>query len=37
MHEAGQAEIERVWVRMDAIRAKHAAKPKWSPLPGGAT
>lgn len=33
MHEAGEAELLRVWEKMDAIRAKQAAKPKHSPLP----
>jgi hypothetical protein len=34
MHEAGSAELARVWTKVEQIRAKHAAKPKHSPLPG---
>lgn len=33
MMEAGRAELARVWTCIDKIRAKHAAKPKFSPLP----
>jgi NTP pyrophosphatase (non-canonical NTP hydrolase) len=33
MHRAGETELERVWTKIDAIRAKQAAKPKHSPLP----
>jgi hypothetical protein len=33
MHEAGEIELARVWTKVDAIRAKQAAKPKHSPLP----
>lgn len=34
MHEAGETELARIWTKVDAIRAKQAAKPKHSPLPG---
>lgn len=34
MHEAGEAELARIWTKVDAIRAKQAAKPRHSPLPG---
>lgn len=34
MHAAGETELARVWTKIDVIRAKHAAKPKYSPLPG---
>lgn len=33
MHEAGETELARIWTKVDAIRAKQAAKPKYSPLP----
>ena len=33
MHEAGEAELARIWTRVEKIRAKQAAKPKHSPLP----
>lgn len=33
MHEAGETELARVWTRVDAIRAKQAAKPTGSALP----
>jgi hypothetical protein len=33
MHEAGETELARIWRKVDAIRAKQAAKPKHSPLP----
>ena len=33
MHAAGETELERVWAKIDTIRAKRAAKPKHSPLP----
>lgn len=35
MHRAGDDELARVWTKIDKIRAKQAAKPKWSPLPVG--
>jgi len=31
---AGETELSRVWTRIPQIRAKRAAKPKHSPLPG---
>lgn len=34
MHTAAETELDRVWTKVEAIRAKHAAKPKHSPLPG---
>jgi NTP pyrophosphatase (non-canonical NTP hydrolase) len=34
MHACGEAELARVWTKIDQIRAKQAAKPKYSPLPG---
>lgn len=33
MAQCGEAELERVWTKVEAIRAKQAAKPKHSPLP----
>jgi hypothetical protein len=33
MQEAGDREMERCWQKIDSIRAKQAAKPKFSPLP----
>ncbi|WP_458763529.1 hypothetical protein [Cupriavidus basilensis] len=33
MHEAGEAELARIWTKVEQIRAKQAAKPKHSPLP----
>jgi len=33
MHECGETELDRVWTKVEAIRAKQAAKPKHSPLP----
>lgn len=33
MTEAAQDELRRVWTKIDQIRAKHDAKPKFSPLP----
>lgn len=33
MATAGETELERVWTKIDVIRAKQAAKPKHSPLP----
>lgn len=36
MHEAGEFELTRVWTKVEAIRAKQAAKPKYSPLPEAA-
>ncbi len=34
MHAAGETELARVWTMVEQIRAKQAAKPKNSPLPG---
>lgn len=34
LDEAAQTELARVWTKVPQIRAKHAAKPKFSPLPG---
>jgi hypothetical protein len=36
LDEAAQIELARVWTKVPQIRAKHAAKPKFSPLPGAA-
>jgi len=33
MHAADETELARIWTKVEAIRAKHAAKPKHSPLP----
>ena len=33
MHQAGETELARIWTKVEAIRAKQAAKPKHSPLP----
>lgn len=33
MHECAEAELARVWTKIEVIRAKQAAKPKHSPLP----
>lgn len=33
MHKAGEAELSRVWGKIEKIREKQAAKPKGSPLP----
>lgn len=33
MHACGEAELARIWTKVEAIRAKQAAKPKHSPLP----
>jgi hypothetical protein len=32
LHEAAETELTRVWTKVEAIRAKQAAKPKHSPL-----
>lgn len=34
MHEAGETELARIWTKVEQIRAKQAAKPNMSPLPG---
>lgn len=31
---AGEAELKRIWTKVDVIRAKEATKPQYSPLPG---
>ena len=36
MHEAGETELARIWTKVDAIRAKQAAKPTGSALPTAA-
>lgn len=36
MHEAGEAELSRIWTMVEKIRAKQAAKPAHSPLPEAA-
>ena len=36
MHAAGDTELARIWTKVEAIRAKQAAKPKHSPLPAAA-
>ena len=33
MHAAGWVELNRIWGKVEVIRAKQAAKPKHSPLP----
>ena len=33
MHGAAETELARIWTKVEAIRAKQAAKPKHSPLP----
>lgn len=33
MNAAAEAELARIWTKVDVIRAKQAAKPKHSPLP----
>lgn len=33
MMEAGHIELDRCWTSVEKIRAKQAAKPKFSPLP----
>lgn len=34
MHADGETELARIWTCVEKIRAKQAAKPKHSPLPG---
>lgn len=36
MATAGEAELDRIWTKIEVIRSKQAAKPKHSPLPGPA-
>ncbi len=31
---AGETELARIWTKVEAIRAKQAAKPQFGPLPG---
>ena len=33
MHANAETELARIWTKVEAIRAKQAAKPKHSPLP----
>ena len=33
MHVCGEVELKRIWLKVEQIRAKQAAKPKHSPLP----
>lgn len=33
MHWNGEVELKRIWTKVEQIRAKQAAKPKFSPLP----
>ncbi|MEN2747116.1 hypothetical protein [Sphingomonas sp. T9W2] len=33
MHDSAETELARIWTKVEAIRAKQAAKPKHSPLP----
>ncbi len=33
MEDAGHIEMDRCWTKVDKIRAKQRAKPKFSPLP----
>lgn len=33
MHIAGEVELDRIWTKVEIIRAKQAIKPKHSPLP----
>lgn len=37
MHQCGEAELARIWTKVEQIRAKQAAKPKFSPLPAAPT
>lgn len=34
MHKAAEAELSRIWTKVEQIRAKQAAKPAIGPLPG---
>jgi hypothetical protein len=36
MSAAGETELARIWTKVEQIRAKQAAKPKYGPLPGPA-
>lgn len=33
MISCGEIELERIWTKVEQIRAKQSAKPKYSPLP----
>jgi hypothetical protein len=33
MDESAETELKRIWTKVEQIRAKQAAKPKYSPLP----
>ena len=33
MHDSGEAELARIWTKIEQIRAKQDTKPKHSPLP----
>lgn len=33
MHAAGEIELADIWTKVERIRAKQAAKPKYAPLP----
>ncbi|WP_196486918.1 hypothetical protein [Burkholderia stagnalis] len=33
MHAAGDTELADIWTKVERIRARHAAKPKYAPLP----
>lgn len=35
LSNAAEAELARVWAKTEQIRAKQAAKPRYSPLPEG--
>lgn len=37
LDQAAEAELARVWQSIEKIRAKHAAKPQFGPLPGPAS
>jgi len=37
MHQDGETELARIWTKVEQIRAKQAAKPKYSPLPAAST
>ena len=34
MHELAEAELSRVWTKVEEIRAKQASKPQFGPIPG---
>lgn len=34
MHQSAETELARIWTKIEQIRAKQAAKPSMSPLPG---